>query len=275
MLQKFKLSKVPRPILYTAAVIYAAASILYSTFWMIDARVKPDLPDVELGFSDEYIAPEHALLIKSVYLDSPAEEAGLHNGDKIYTIDGHSIEDGNYLAKIWKLHKPGDLIHLGIIRPGTKELLQITGKFRYRQSLVSEGNLEYLAGELRSSYPVPFILVGLIVLFLHIEDPFVWLLALLFGSLAATPGFSNNLSAAPAFLPYARGYQIILVSLLGPLFYSFFSVFPVRSSIDIKASLVKVYNIIYGYIIFNIGLHYRPYLFTSAVSLMGRADIIG
>ncbi len=251
MLQKFHFARLPRPVLIIAAIIYAAAAILYSTLWMLDARVKPDVPIVELGFAEDFVPSEHVILVKNVYLGSPAEKAGMQNGDKVVAINGNKIEDEKYFTRIWKRYQPGDSIHLSIIRPGIKNVLQITGIFRYRQSLMSEGNLESLANEVRNSYPVPFIVVGLIVLFLHLEDPFVWLLALLFGSLAATPGLSNNLSIAPSFLPFATGYQVILVSLLGPLFYTFFSYFPVRSSIDIKAPWLK-YIIIFGGISFSI-----------------------
>ena len=246
MLQNFRFNKIPRAVLIIAAVFYASAAILFSVLWMVDARTKPDLPVVELGFGEDYISAEHSILVKNIEPESPAEKAGLHTGDKITAIYDHKIEDKNYLFEIWKQHEPGDTVKLSIVRPGEKNILQIKGIFRYRTSLASEGNLEFLADEVRSSYPVPFIIIGLIVLFLHLEDPVVWLLALLFGSLAATPGFSNNLSFAPSFIPFARGYQVIFISLLGPLFYFFFSVFPVRSSIDKKIPWLKYFIILIG-----------------------------
>ncbi len=246
MVKKLQFSKIPRSVLIIAAVFYAASAVLFSALWMIDARATPDLPSVELGFGQEYIPAEHAILINSIYPESPAEKMGLKIGDKITAIYGHRIEGENYLNEIWKQHSPGDTVNLDIVRPGEKKILQFKGVFRYRQSLVSEGQLSYLAGEVRSSYPVPFILVGLIVLFLHLEDPVIWILALLFGSLAATPGFSNNLFFAPSFIPFAFGYQVIFISLLGPLFYTFFAVFPVRSSLDIKAPWLKYFIIIWG-----------------------------
>ena len=246
MVKKFQFSKIPRPVLIITAIIYAASAILFSTLWMIDARAKSELPIVELGFGQEYIAAEHVILVKNIYPESPAEKMGLKSGDKISAINSHEIDDENYLYKIWKQHNPGDTVNLNVVHAGTKRTIQIKGVFRYRQSLVSEETLSYLASQVRSSYPVPFILIGLILLFLHLEDPIIWILALLFGSLASTPGFSNNLSAAPSFIPFAFGYQVVFICLLGPLFYTFFAVFPVRSSIDIKAPWLKYIIIIFG-----------------------------
>ena len=115
-----------------------------------------------------------------------------------------------------------------------------------RESPASEGNIEQFASEVRNSYPVPFVVVGLIVLFLRIEDPIVWMLAFLFGSFVAVPSFSNKLSMAPAFLPFAMSYQSIFLSLLGPFFYFFFSVFPVHSPIDRRVPWLKWVSILLG-----------------------------
>jgi hypothetical protein len=49
-----------------------------------------------------------------------------------------------------------------------------------------------------SAHPGPFAVVGLTVLFFRLEDPHVWLLALLFGGFPATPGFPDGLEAIPA-----------------------------------------------------------------------------
>jgi membrane-associated protease RseP (regulator of RpoE activity) len=165
--------RLPRPVLIAIALLYTAATLLYSTLWMIDARVQQDLSPVELGFGTDFIPTESVQRVKSVYAESPAEKTGLVPGDKIYLIDGHIIEDANYLTRIWKQHKQGDTVRLNINRPGVKDVIHTIGIFRLRQSLAGEGNFEQIADEVRGSFPVPFVVVGLIVLFLRIEDPIV------------------------------------------------------------------------------------------------------
>jgi serine phosphatase RsbU (regulator of sigma subunit) len=238
--------RIPRPVLIACAVFYAAATILYSTLWMIDARGPQGFSAVELGFGTDFIPAEGVQLVKSVFPASPAEKAGLFAGDKIFLIDGNKIEDGNFLQNTWRKHSPGDTVRMSINRPGVKNVVHITGVFRLRQSIAGEGNIEQFATEVRNSFPVPFVVVGLIVLFLRIEDPIVWMLAFLFGSFVATPGFSNKLTMAPAFLPFVMSYQSIFLSLVGPFFYFFFAVFPVRSPIDRRVPWLKWASIIVG-----------------------------
>jgi serine phosphatase RsbU (regulator of sigma subunit)/membrane-associated protease RseP (regulator of RpoE activity) len=237
----------PRPLLVVIAALYAAASITYSMLWMIDARAVPNQPSVELGFGTDYVVAEHAQIVNNVYYGSPAEQAGLRAGDRILSIDGHPMQDENSLGNEWRRHAPGDTVHLRVVRSNPESEVVLTGVLRARQLPSGEGRLANLAGEVRSSFPVPFILVGVVVLFLHIDAPMVWLLALLFGSFAATPGLANELSSAPAFRSFALTYQSIAVSLLGPLFYTFFTVFPVRSVIDRQMPWLK-------YLSFPVGL---------------------
>jgi len=243
---KIRTITLPHPLLIAGAVIYAAAIILYSILWMIDARGTQDLSAVELGFGTDFIPAEGVQLVKSVYAASPAEKAGLLAGDKIILIDGKKVEDANFLMRSWKQHSPGDTVRMSIDRPGVKTVVQVTGVFRLRQSLANEGNIEHFASVVRNSFPVPFIVVGLIVLFLRIEDPIVWMLALLFGSFVAAPSFNNKLSMAPAFLPFAMSFQSIFLSLVGPFFYFFFAVFPIRSPIDRRVPWLKWISIFIG-----------------------------
>jgi serine phosphatase RsbU (regulator of sigma subunit) len=245
-LPKIRTLLFPHSVLIACAVFYSAAILLYSLLWMIDARGLQDLSAVELGFETDFIPSEGVQLVKSIYPASPAEKAGLLADDKIILIDGKKVEDGNFLMRTWKQYHPGDTIQMRINRPGVKNVVHITGVFRLRQSTASEGNIEHFVSEVRNSFPVPFIVIGLIVLFLRIEDPIVWILALLFGSFIAAPSFSNKLSMAPAFLPFAMCYQTIFISLLGPFFYFFFAVFPVRSPIDRRMPRLKWISIIIG-----------------------------
>ena len=226
------LSRLPRPVLAVLALLYATATLLYSTLWMTAMHRSPGLPAVELGFSNSYLAFEHAELVRSVMKDSPAEKAGMLPGDRIVAVNGERVESADFTRQEWSRHKPGDTVRLTIRRPGQPNPLFLTGVFRRRLS-VSQGLTEHFAQQVRSLYPVPFVVIGLTVLFLRLEDPKVWLLALLFVAFATTQGFGEAMNGVPAVLrPAVRAYQVIYLGMLGPLFYWFFAVFPTRSPVD-------------------------------------------
>ncbi len=239
-------SRWTHPVIIVLAVVYAASTLFYSILWMVDIRAKSSLPAVELGFDTDFVEAQKAQLVKSVYRGSPAEIAGLLGGDEIIAFNGHSINNVTYLSEIWNQHKPGDSIDLTVKRPGVNSSFHITGIFRQRQSATSEGSLEYIASEVLTSFPVPFVVVGLIVLFLRVEDPVVWLLALMCGSFIASPSFSNNLAIAPALRPFVMGYKTTFSGILAPLFYFFFAIFPVQSPIDRRVPWLKWMSIIIG-----------------------------
>ena len=228
------------------AIIYAASTLLYSVLWMVDARAKSILPAVELGFDTDFNTAKHIQSVKSVYRGSPAEKAGLLNGDEIFAFNGLEIIDETYLKTIWDQHQPGDSIELSVNRPGVKSPVHVIGVFRLRQSAQSEGSLKYFAGQVISLFPIPFVVVGLIVLFLRVEDPVVWLVALMCGSFIASPSISNNLAVAPSLRPFVMGYKTIFSSLLAPLFYFFFAIFPVQAPIDRRIPWLKWMAVIVG-----------------------------
>ena len=147
----------------------------------------------------------------------------------------------NFQAREWFRHEPGGTVTLTIRRPGDPAPLDLRCTFRRTTATSTEGGVAaYVAGQVRNSYPVPFVLVGLAVLFLRLDDPKAWLLALLFAAFAATPGFPDTLDAvAPALRPFARAYQAVFLSFLAPLFYLFFAVFPARSPVDRRLPWLK------------------------------------
>ena len=157
-----------RLVVVSLAIVYAASTLLYSVLWMVDARAKSQLPAVELGFDTDFIKTKGVQNVKSVYRGSPAETAGLLSGDEIFAFNGQPIINESYLNTVWNQHQPGDSIDLSIYRSGITSPLHVIGVFRLRQSAKSEGSLEYLAGEVISSFPIPFVVVGLIVLFLRV-----------------------------------------------------------------------------------------------------------
>ena len=204
---------------------------------MATVRLGSEQFSVELGYDSDYRVSEHAQLVKSVMKNSPAERAGMRPGDRIIGANGERIQNADSLNSLWRRSKPGDPVQLMIERPGHATPVVLTAAFRPRSP--GRGGLT-LALQILSSYPVPFVLVGLTVLFLRLEDPHAWLLALLFGSFPATPGFPNGLAAVPAALrPFMIAYQDGCVGMLGALFYFFFAVFPSRSPLERRFPWLK------------------------------------
>ena len=63
------------------------------------------------------------VLVNSVAPGSPADRAGLRNGDVITAIDGHSVDDPNALRNRVATTAPNSQVRLSIIRDGKAQQL--------------------------------------------------------------------------------------------------------------------------------------------------------
>ena len=227
-----------RLLLLALAIVFAAWTVLYATAWMI--AVRPAV-SVELGFdAPTFFQAEHALVVENVRAGSPAEKAGMRPGDRIVAIDGEPLRNANSQVEAWGRHRVGDTVRLTIVRPGHAAPLQLVGVFRQASSSGLVGGAGYLADALHNWYPVPFVVIGLTVLFLRVEDRNTWLLALLFASFTTTASSPSGFDAMPAFVrSVALAYGALFLGLVGPLFYWFFAVFPARSPFDRRLPWLK------------------------------------
>jgi sigma-B regulation protein RsbU (phosphoserine phosphatase) len=239
------LRSLPRPLLVLAAALFAAVSLLYGGLWV--AYENRRIP-VELGFDNRYIQLDHCELVQSVVPGSPAERAGMRRGDRINRINGSPLEDERSLTLVWAQHKPGDAVELTIQRPGIPDPLLLRGTFRANSASTAEGGVARHVGDnITRLLPVPFLTVGLAVLFLRLEDPNAWLLALLFGGFLAIPGLPAwflNLPG-PLRLP-ALAYRVVLNNIVAALFYLFFATFPTPSPLDRRVPRLKWFALAIG-----------------------------
>jgi len=233
--QRFLSSR--KPILATLAILFAAIALLYSALFFLYGNA--ELP-VELGFDNQYQAGDHSQLIESVYPGSPAEQAGMKPGDRIIRINGAQVDEDT-MTRVWAQEKPGDGVELTIQRPGAASPIVLHGTFRARISKSAEtGVVQHLGQGIVRLFPFVFLTVGLAVLFLRLEDPNAWLLALMFGGFIAVPSFSNSFLPVPASLrPWAAAYRGLFDNMVAPLFYFFFAVFPTPSPIERRAPWLK------------------------------------
>jgi sigma-B regulation protein RsbU (phosphoserine phosphatase) len=223
------------------AIAFAAATVLYTWFWMAALRLE-EPPAVELGLDFPYQSSQHANVVTNVKSGGPAERAGLRAGDQVVAFDGRRVEDAADQARVWKRHEPGDSIRLTILRPGQTAPLELTGVFRRNSELAATpGTLQGAVRQfLRNSLPLTFAGVGLIILLLRPQDRNVWLLACFFAGIISSVGLPGDLRSAPALLrPWIEAYNAIFLSAIGASFYCLCAVFPARSPIDRRLPWLK------------------------------------
>ncbi len=229
---------------WTAAALAAGATLLYVVLWMVATRYESA---VELGYDSTYLAGEQAQLITAILPGSPAEQAGIRAGDRITAIEGRPLSDVSYQVREWGRFRPGGRVVLTLTgADGSRRV--VTATFRRR---VPRPSTAGVAGavftQILSVYPVPFVCVGLAVLFLRLDDKRAWLLFAVLAGFAATPAFPENLGAfAPALRPFTLVYQGVMLGMFAPAFYLFFAIFPVRSPLERRLPWLKWVAIVTG-----------------------------
>ena len=232
-----------RPLQYAAAVLLAALTILYSAAWMYYVRRPLQATQVEIGIDAFYSST--GVAIDDVHPDSPAEKAGLKMKDLIVAINGSSADSASAWNRLenrtWLRSQPGDTVTLTVRRPGQSQPLVITPWFRAKQGAGDTKTLaRAVAAEAQDSYPLAFLIVGLAVLFLRVDDRNAWLLALVFATFITAANMPNEFATAPGSLrSFLLAYRTFANSIQPGLFYFFFAVFPTRSPIDRKVPWLK------------------------------------
>jgi sigma-B regulation protein RsbU (phosphoserine phosphatase) len=172
----------------------------------------------------------------------------LSAGDRIIEINGRHIENAFSITDVWSMHHPGDAVKLTIQHVNVTSPFVIKAVFRAPRPASMEGNVAQDVGlDIANTYPVGFLVVGLAVLFLRLEDPNAWLLALMFAGFIATPSSANSFAALnPSLRAFAMIYRALFDNLVAPLFYFFFAVFPTRSPLDRRLPWLKWFSLVIG-----------------------------
>jgi sigma-B regulation protein RsbU (phosphoserine phosphatase) len=239
----------PRPFLAALAAVFAAAAVLYASVWMNVERYPGRR--VELGFNklhnEQYDERAHSIKVGDVVQGSPAERAGLRAGDRIIGVNGQMLSTYAPYDEAYGRGQPGDAVNLTIQRDGDALPLVLHGIFRASaEGAAPEGLAKTSALEVTRSFPVLFLMVGLAVLFLRVNDPNAWLLASLFCGFVATPSFSHPLLMNPALRSFALGYHAVFSGMLCSLFYIFFGVFPACSPLERRFRWLKWASLAFG-----------------------------
>jgi sigma-B regulation protein RsbU (phosphoserine phosphatase) len=213
---------------FAAAVLFSVATILYSALWMYYVR---RTPKAGLGLTPRALQGQPGLLISETSPGGPAEAAGLKPGDKILAVDGAPLLTiAPYLHVVLDGH-PGQSVLLKVVRVDAAAPRQV-------RVVLGPVASTPLVAKLLESYPIPFVVVAIPLLFLRLRDRNAWLLAAGFaGFIAQAP---NLYLLAPSYqLHFALAYSTVFYS-LGPAAFAYlFLVFPVSSPLDRRLPWLK------------------------------------
>jgi hypothetical protein len=226
------------------AMLFAAATILYSAIWMYYIR-KPS--QAALGLEDRAELSQRYLAVIRVEPGGPADRAGLQAGDRIVSLDGKPFRtiEPIYTARV--LGRPGDTVTLGVQKAGSGPTLNVPVVLeKATPSRYPQTPWQRFIGFLLNSFPVPFVLVGLSVLFLRIDDRNAWLLALLFAGLIASAPMMQMVGIIPPSLRrFTLTYLIAIFPLVPASLYYLFAIFPTRTPVDLRFPWLK-YLLLFG-----------------------------
>jgi hypothetical protein len=220
-----------KPFPATLATLFAVVAIVYGSLWMYAVRYSG--PQVELGFNILHNPPyderTHSQSVEDVVDGSPAERAGLRVGDRIIGINGRALDTDIASDEAYLHGRPGDPVKFTVERVGEPKPLILHGVFRAAApTRTPEGLAKSSALQVLRLFPIPFLLVAFAVLFLRLEEPNAWLLALLFCAFAASAPLLNPLAISPTLRAFVFAFRAVFAGMLAPLFYLFFAVFPLH-----------------------------------------------
>jgi len=93
------------------------------------AQAPPD-KDTGRGFLGILVGParntEQGILVRDVIPGSPADKAGLKNGDILVMVGEQKMKDAESFVQIVSAKKPGDKVELKVLRDGKEQTLMAT-----------------------------------------------------------------------------------------------------------------------------------------------------
>ena len=216
------------------AILFGTATAMYSIVWMVHVH-----HIVGLGTDLRWLA-SHEAEVHDVESGSPAWQVGLRSGDLIVAVNGEKLDNpspfyGYSFYKAVMLGRDGDVVQLSVLRPGEM------GEITVRPTLIAYSSPSGLRGsalQAMNIYPVFFLIVGMLVLGLRLQDHNAWLLALLFaGFICGAPLFEGSIR--PHVRGLAAGFKITFGTLVPAIFCYFFLTFPTPSPIDRRLPRLK------------------------------------
>jgi 2-alkenal reductase len=76
--------------------------------------------------ASQSLSVDHGALVSKVTAGSPADKAGIKQGDVILAIDGQDIDLDNTLFSLLRKHSPGDKVKLTVLHAGKNNAVEVT-----------------------------------------------------------------------------------------------------------------------------------------------------
>lgn len=230
-----KVSAIPRPVLRLLAVVFALATIAYSGLWMYYIRLHPR---VSLGFEWKQGVASYVKVAR-VIPGGAGEQAGLRAGDEILAINNQPVLSVTIPEALCKGH-PGDVVSILVRRPGTSAPLTLRATLKPWTGPLLTTWAQIATISVINYFPFAFLVVGLAVLWLRLDNPSAWLLALMFaGFIASAPiAFAADVMH-PVVRRFVLSYMLAIYGLLPAIFYYFFATFPTPSPLDRRVPWLK------------------------------------
>ena len=234
------------------AITFGALLTLYSVSWMYLVRQESD---IVVGIDTKFRPMCQCLALTAITPNGPAAKAGLQVGDRVRTLDGQPFDRYEPFLDLRRHGRAGQIVRLQVERDGVVREAEVTLLARndlpptpQAAAWANPGALMQLVRQVLALYPIPFLLVTLVVLLQRPDDPHAWLLALMLGGFIAGAGITEFEYRVPAAL---RGPLVAFSLLLGvPLAgvtYAFFAVFPAHSPLDRRMPWLKHAGLAIGY----------------------------
>jgi hypothetical protein len=165
--------------------------------------------------SYSYSPSARSLQVLGTYRDSPAED--LRRGDRIVAINERPLDTLVPYYDAISGAVPGDVLTLDVEREGSRpRRMEVIVKPWTTTALTPAQTIAY---QILNSYPLLFVMVGVVVLLERLEDRNAWLLALLFaGFIAGAPLFEER--AHPVLRGPVLFYWVIFTA-MSPALFSF------------------------------------------------------
>jgi sigma-B regulation protein RsbU (phosphoserine phosphatase) len=242
-----------RSLLYLAAVLFGVVTAFYSIVWVYYV---PQTGFTNIGAEYTYSLPAHYLRVSRVFQGSNAQQAGLRPGDEILAINGTKLHRLTPYYEFVERGRPGDTVEFSVQQPGGKSPCILPVVLETHRAIELYRFLtpsRVLVLQILRSYPIFFLVVGLSVLFLKVEDSNAWLLALFFAGFIALPDIPPGVCAS-ALRGFVMVFHVVLGGLASAVLYSFLAVFPAPSPLERRAPWLKWVFLILGGILTAAGL---------------------
>ena len=236
----------------TLAIAFGALLTVYSVTWMYLVRQESD---IVVGIDTAFRPICRCLELTAITPTGPAAQAGLMVGDRVRALDGRLLDRYEPFLDLRRNGRAGQVVRFEVERAGVVRDVDVTLMARkdlpvspQTAAWAKPGALMRLVQQVLALYPIPFLLVTLVVLLQRPDDPHAWLLALMLGGFIAGAGITEFEYRVPSWM---RGSLVAVSMLLGVplagLTYAFFAVFPAHSPLDRRLPWLKTLGLGLGY----------------------------